>query len=222
MRRPIDGSPRITSRHGQVTGMGLFGRHLGYDYAVPTGTPVKASVNGTIRMIASGGSGGNQIELDGGGYWHRFLHLQKAVVAVGQYVREGQIIGYSGNTGITTGPHLHHDVRRPSPWNQSFDNYIDWEAKLAAIVTPPVPGVPNVSGSVGKILYLKPHVDKWRVYPTTVCPKAGLEKAFLNPKKYGGLSYRILAVAPCPQTVEIQTTYFGRVRIYVDADAEIR
>lgn len=98
----------------------------------------------------------------------------------------------------------------------------------AAPPTPPpavqsVNGVPQVGPSVvGRILWLKPHVARWRVYPTNKVPKVGNEKAFVCPAQFGGLSYKILAVAPYPQTVTIKTEMFGVVNIYVDADAEIR
>lgn len=224
MRRALDGTPPITSYHGQPTNMGLFGKHLGYDYGVGVGTPIKAPVDGVIRMQGDSGANsvGLYIELDGGGYYHRFLHLSKINTQVGQTVKEGNVIALSGNTGVTTGAHLHHDTRRPSVWNQSFDNYIDWEAKLKAATQPPVNNWTVTPDCVGKTLYLKPYVERWRVYSTSQQPIIGKEKAFLLPKYYGGLSYKILAVSPFPQTVQIQTTYFGVVNIYVDQDAEIR
>lgn len=219
MRRAINGIPIITSRHGQRTFMGLFGRHLGYDYSLPIGTPVYAPEAGTIRMVTYSDAVGNSIELGSAGYYHRFLHLNKFNVKVGQVVKEGALIGWSGNTGKTTGPHLHHDTRVPSAWNASFSNFIDWEAKL---VQPSTPTAPPVNPSVvGKTVYLSPSVEKWRVYRPGVKPQAGKEIAYILPKKYGGLSYKILAVT-FPNTVEIQTQSFGRVGIYLDKDATIK
>lgn len=219
MRKPLNGNPKITSTHGQRTLMGLFGRHLGYDYSVPVGTPVFAPETGVIRLVTTGAEGGNTIELGSTGYYHRFLHLNKFNVKVGQKVTEGALIGWSGNTGKTTGAHLHHDVRVPSAWNASFNNFIDWEAKLRQPATPTAPKVDK--SVIGKTVYLSASVEKWRVYATNVVPKAGKEIAFILPKKYGGLSYKILDQT-FPNTVVIQTSSFGRVGIYLDKDATIR
>lgn len=77
--------------------------------------------------------------------------------------------------------------------------------------------------SVGKTVFLKPHVAEWRIYPTNKEPvKANALSSKLKPSKFGGLSYRIEAVTKYPQVVTIQTRDFGKVNIYVDADAEIR
>lgn len=222
MRRALDGNPQITNPHG-AAGWGHFGKHLGYDYGARTGTPVFAPVGGTVNMVTSGGSGGTMIQLDGG-YWHRFLHLNTVHVRVGQRVTEGQHIADSGATGNVTGPHLHHDVRRAgTAWNAAYEYYVDWEAKLREAAQPTTAGAPVVNSEVvGKTLYLKPTVDKWRVYRIDTQPKVGSELAFLNPAKYGGLSYRINGVSQHAQTVQIQTQMFGNVNIYVDKDAEIR
>lgn len=219
MQRALKGSPKITSTHGQRTTMGLFGRHLGYDYSVPVGTAVYAPEAGTIRLVTTSASLGNQIELGSAGYYHRFAHLSKFNVKVGQKVAEGALIGWSGNTGQTTGPHLHHDTRVPSAWNASFNNFVDWEAKLRQPATPTAPGV-NKS-VIGKTVYLSASVEKWRVYNVNTKPQSGKEIAFILPKKYGGLSYRILDQT-FPNTVVIQTSSFGRVGIYLDKDATIR
>ena len=185
MRRAVDGNPRISSTHGQRTLMSLFKRHLGYDYAEPVGTPVYAPEAGTIRLVTESSVAGKYIELGSAGYYHRFLHLSKFNVSVGQKVKEGQLIGWSGNTGKTTGAHLHHDTRVPSAWNASFSNFIDWEAKLRQ---PSTPTAPTVDRSViGKTVFLSPSVEKWRVYRQTQNPQAGKEIAFILPKKYGGL-----------------------------------
>lgn len=219
MRRALNGSPRITSTHGQRTFMGVFGRHLGYDYGVAVGTPVYAPEAGTIRLVTYGSEGGNTIELGSVGYYHRFLHLSKFNVKVGQKVAEGALIGWSGNSGKTTGAHLHHDTRVPSAWNASFNNFVDWEAKLRQPATPTQPKVDK--SVIGKTVYLSASVEKWRVYNINTKPQAGKEIAFILPKKFGGLSYRILDQT-FPNTVVIQTSSFGRVGIYLDKDATIR
>lgn len=163
MRRALNGNVNITSRHGQSTTMGMFGKHLGYDYA-GNGMTVVAPEDMTVIATGTSGTVGNFIEAKGK-YTHRFLHLRRhsifrAVgVSVGQVIKEGQAIGVSGNTGITTGPHLHHDVRKNgTTWNSSFANYVDWEALLVVAPTPPskmpkVGQVINITKGVTRSLF---------------------------------------------------------------------
>lgn len=90
--------------------------HSGTDIAAPEGTPVKASADG--RVLLSGGDyfyGGNMVILDHGmGLQTIYMHLKKAVVQVGDNVRQGEVIGEVGSTGRATGPHLH--------WGASLNN----------------------------------------------------------------------------------------------------
>ncbi len=152
MRRAVHGNPTITSRHGQRTNMGMYGKHLGYDYLV-VNQPVVAPESMVITGLFYGGSGGNYIEARGK-YTHRFLHLSRHSVfkrfnvSVGQTIPEGTEFARSGNTGVTTGAHLHHDTRKNgTSWNSGFDNYVDWE-NIIAVAPPPVPGMPPVGSSV--------------------------------------------------------------------------
>lgn len=82
-------------------------------------------------------------------------------------------------------------------------------------------GGPIDKSVVGRILYLKPHVSRWRVYKVGSVPPRK-EIAYLNPKKYGGLNYSILALDRASRSVIIQTQMFGKVSIYVDGDAIIK
>lgn len=132
-RRVIDGKPVIRSIHGQPTSMGFFGKHLGYDYSCPVGTAVKAPVSGKVTVSGWSDALGNWIEITSNNQIHRIGHLSKRQVNAGQTVGEGQQIGLSGNTGVSTGPHVHHDVRKiGTAWNASFANYYDWEKMLGA------------------------------------------------------------------------------------------
>ncbi len=87
--------------------------HKGVDYAASVGTPVFATENGRVSwsgpgIAAPGVWGGNEIHVDGGsGIQTWFAHLSSMAVRVGEMVRAGQQIALSGNTGITSGPHLH-------------------------------------------------------------------------------------------------------------------
>ncbi len=83
--------------------------HKGIDYAVPVGTPVQAAASGSVvyaQWQTTGG--GNVVKIDhGGGYVTAYAHLSAIAVKVGQTVAVGQVIGQSGNTGVTSGPNLH-------------------------------------------------------------------------------------------------------------------
>jgi murein DD-endopeptidase MepM/ murein hydrolase activator NlpD len=84
------------------------GNHLGTDFAVPTGTPVNAPANGIIQSAGTnGGHAGTYVILDAGGTVHKFFHLSKIMVKSGDHVSQGDVIGLTGNTGLSTGPHLH-------------------------------------------------------------------------------------------------------------------
>lgn len=101
-------------------------RHTGQDFAVPTGTPVRAASSGTVVSTNSGDAFGNSIVIrHPNGYHTQYAHLSTIGVQEGQKVRTGQEIGRSGSTGNSTGPHLHFEVRvteqlgsgvDPVPW----------------------------------------------------------------------------------------------------------
>lgn len=169
MRRPLDSYNLISSRHGQVTNMGLYGRHLGVDYARPVGGIVKAPTSGLIIDSYYSATIGNTIEMRADdGKIHRFLHLSVRSVRIGVRVAEGQQIGVSGATGSNlTGPHLHWDVRRGgTAWNDSFANFYDPEALVAASS----PGISFNMPAVGKVIQLIPTVTRntFRAGTTTV------------------------------------------------------
>lgn len=134
MRRCVDGNPPQTSKHGQETNMGFFGKHLGYDYGVSVDTSVKAPVSGKVTNSDWSDNLGNWIEISGDdNRTHRLAHLSRRDVSRNEVVEEGQQIGLSGKTGLVTGPHVHHDVRKAgTAWNAAFSNYFDWEKLLAA------------------------------------------------------------------------------------------
>lgn len=89
--------------------------HEGMDFSAPVGTEVYATGNGTIEFAGRDGTGGygNQIIIDHG-YTYRtvYAHLSRIFVKPGQKILRGQIIGYVGNTGKSTSPHLHYEVRK--------------------------------------------------------------------------------------------------------------
>jgi murein DD-endopeptidase MepM/ murein hydrolase activator NlpD len=89
--------------------------HEGMDFSAPIGTEVYATGNGTIEMAGhdDGGGYGNEIIIDHGySYKTVYAHLSRIFVKPGQKILRGQIIGYVGNTGKSTSPHLHYEVRK--------------------------------------------------------------------------------------------------------------
>lgn len=86
--------------------------HEGMDFACDVGTPVYATGDGTVKAADWHSGYGNRIDIDHGfGYLTRYAHLSKISVKPGQSVKRGDLIGLSGNTGKSTGPHLHYEVR---------------------------------------------------------------------------------------------------------------
>jgi len=92
---------------------GTKGIHTGIDYGAGAGKPIYAIGNGVVRKATpNGGAYGNQVVVDlGGGLESMYGHLSRFTVQPGQRVRKGQVIGYVGNTGLSTGPHLHFETR---------------------------------------------------------------------------------------------------------------
>ncbi|MBZ7948335.1 M23 family metallopeptidase [Campylobacter sp. RM9929] len=88
--------------------------HPGIDLRAEVGTPVYATANGVVEFAgySDNGYGYNVILLHNFGFKTVFAHMtRRDVVKAGQFVTKGQLIGYSGNTGLSTGPHLHYEVR---------------------------------------------------------------------------------------------------------------
>jgi murein DD-endopeptidase MepM/ murein hydrolase activator NlpD len=103
--------------------------HAGIDLAGPSGTPIYATADGAVRRSGwNSGGYGNLIEVDHGrGIETRYGHLSRILVRAGQPVKRGQLIGYMGSTGRSTGSHLHYEVRidgrpvNPIPFMRSTD-----------------------------------------------------------------------------------------------------
>lgn len=99
--------------------------HDGIDFACPSGTPIYASGNGKVIKAEFNANGyGNVIDLDHeNGYQTRYAHLSRLKVKPGQWVKRGEVIGYSGNTGLSTGPHLHYEVHHHQQKIDPIDFY---------------------------------------------------------------------------------------------------
>ena len=98
----------ITSEFGPRWG----GFHPGIDIAAPNGTPIHAAKAGTVIFAAYNGGYGNFVCIDhGGGFTTCYAHQSRLAVSDGQQVAQGDVIGYEGSTGYSTGPHLHFETR---------------------------------------------------------------------------------------------------------------
>lgn len=105
----------ITSRFGNrrdpILGRGAF--HAGIDFRAPTGTNIRASAPGTVVKAGRNGGYGKMVEIrHANGLTTRYAHLSRISVKKGDSVPAGAVIGQSGNTGRSTGPHLHYEVRQ--------------------------------------------------------------------------------------------------------------
>ena len=95
--------------------------HNGLDMAAPSGTKVYAATSGMIRLAGPVPMGGNEIYLQGtNGIGTRYSHLSRFATKAGATVRQGQVIGYVGSTGMSTGPHLHYMVHNPGLGPNSY------------------------------------------------------------------------------------------------------
>lgn len=110
---PVDGV-KLTSDFGMRWHPVLGGRraHKGVDLAAPMGTPIHAAADGVVERADWYSSYGLYVALEhGGDIETRYGHMSRLNVAAGQHVHKGDIIGYVGTTGRSTGPHLHYEVR---------------------------------------------------------------------------------------------------------------
>lgn len=114
---PLIGDAAISSGFGWRLHplLGSWLMHAGRDLAAPEGTPVVAALDGTVISSGLAGGYGLAIELDHRNPWRRTLygHLSELYVRAGDRVRQGEVIGRVGSTGLSTGPHLHFEVRLP-------------------------------------------------------------------------------------------------------------
>ena len=102
-------------------------KHSGQDFAVPSGTQVVAAHGGTVVKAGGNGAGdgpayGNAVVIKhGNGTYSQYAHLSKVTVHVGQIVKTGQEIAKSGNTGNSSGPHLHFEIRTTPNYGSAVD-----------------------------------------------------------------------------------------------------
>lgn len=141
----------VSSNRGMSSGFGMrihpvlggLRAHKGIDLPATTGTPIHASADGVVGKADWFGGYGLFVELEhGGGMETRYGHMSRIAVAEGQRVRKGDVIGYVGSTGRSTGSHLHYEVRiggeavNPIPYMQTVAPGVSTETVLAQSDTP--------------------------------------------------------------------------------------
>ena len=114
MKTPINGA-RLSSSFGMRKHpiLGYNRMHRGTDFAAPSGTPIMASGSGTITRARWCGGGGNCVKIKHNSTYETIYAHMKSFgkgIKEGKKVKQGQIIGYVGSTGLSTGPHLHYEV----------------------------------------------------------------------------------------------------------------
>lgn len=130
LKMPVKFS-RISSKYNLQRRIAYYGNkikaHKGTDYAAPIGTPIEATANGTVTESRYAGGNGNYVKIrHNGTYSTQYLHMSKRAVKVGEYVKQGQVIGYIGMTGNTAGPHVCYrfwkNGQQVDPLKQKFPN----------------------------------------------------------------------------------------------------
>ncbi|MBE0423605.1 MAG: peptidoglycan DD-metalloendopeptidase family protein [Lutibacter sp.] len=130
LKMPVKFS-RISSKYNLKRRIAYYGNkikaHKGTDYAAPIGTPIEATANGTVVESKYAGGNGNYVKIrHNGTYSTQYLHMSKRAVKVGDYVKQGQVIGYIGMTGNTAGPHVCYrfwkNGEQVDPLKQKFPN----------------------------------------------------------------------------------------------------
>lgn len=128
---PSYGSAEWLNAYNVSYGFGSYplpnnnGMHYGVDLPMPQGTPVRAITGGTVQYAGWDQMGGGNtitVQEPDGQHSQFYMHLSGFNVAAGQTIQTGQIIGYSGNTGASTGPHLHFQRMNGYPSNETAEN----------------------------------------------------------------------------------------------------
>jgi hypothetical protein len=207
---PAPGS-RTTSNFGKRVIYGKEETHLGIDYAQSGKVSILAAADGVVKDIwpEKASTYGNVVFLthviNGKTYETVYAHLKSNAVKVGQKVKQGEIIGLMGNTGRSTGQHLHFELH-DGKYIKGRPNAVDPSLYVQK---------GKVLSAGKKVLVLPKTVSKWAVYPLDKQPIKANAIGFLNPKKFGGLEYHILS-SEGNNVYAISTSNFGIVKIYAD------
>lgn len=171
MRTPVDGA-RISSRFGtrRHPVLGYTRMHKGMDFAAPTGTPIMAAGSGTVVFAGRHGGYGNYIKIrHANGYETAYAHMKgfKSGIRRGVKVAQGEVIGYVGSTGLSSGPHLHYEIY-----------------KGGKAINPASSAIPTGSSLRGsELAQFKAEVQKFRALPKNQAAEQVLVAAGINPRK---------------------------------------
>jgi len=113
MQKPVLG--HLTSSFGlrRHPILGFSRMHQGVDFGAPMGAPIVAATDGVVSFAGRHGGHGNYVRLNhSGGMATGYAHMSRIIARVGERVRQGELIGYVGSTGLSTGPHLHYEMYR--------------------------------------------------------------------------------------------------------------
>lgn len=156
LQRPVPGT--VSSNYGMRFHpiLGYSRMHRGMDFKAGYGTPILAVQTGYVTYSGRKGGYGNQVELKhGDGLSTTYSHMSKIVVSQKQLVRQGQVIGYVGSTGLSTGPHLHYELHKNGiaidPSTVQFttgpklhgSDLVGYEKRLRALLAIPVGKAPD-------------------------------------------------------------------------------
>lgn len=178
LRAPLRFS-RLTSRFSASRMHPILGRrvpHWGVDYAAPVGTPVMTTADGVVTFTGWRGGGGNTVEIrHAGAYVTAYLHLSRFASGIrpGVRVSQGQVVGYVGTTGMSTGPHLDYRVTQ----NGRYRNPLG----VGRDPAPPLPKaeLPRFTGWAGQVLPLLGQ-------PGTVPPTSVSALRAVSPVRFDG------------------------------------
>ena len=157
-RQPFEGDYPITQGYGEKDTSAF---HTGIDYACPTDTPILASEAGTVLTAGwlNGGWGYAVIIQHSDGNATLYAHLNRIAVKVGERVKRSQVIGYSGSTGNSTGPHLHFEARhRATDYTSHFD---PMDLPLHSSVENPIEGHLHGAESLGADVVIVAPAGAW-------------------------------------------------------------
>ena len=148
---------------------GMIG-HNGIDFACIVGTPLYATHDGIVSTKKSTKGYGMEVRIDNQHYQIIYAHLSKFVVKNGDAVKKGQLIGYSGNTGFSTGPHLHYGIREKTELGNISDyknGFFGWKDPRIFVELEVIP-IENIK--------------KWalELQPYPLCDNEGWEKTVLK------------------------------------------
>ena len=151
---PFSGSYGVSNPYGAPSDRYVRGYHPGVDFAMPEGTPVYAAAPGAVTFTGDAGAYGGLVTVShGGGVETLYAHLSRFAVFADReqpQVATGTLLGYSGNTGLSTGPHLHFEAREngepvdPTPYLSVGNNLPGGTPTLPPGTPPEQPGVAPV------------------------------------------------------------------------------